>query len=143
MRPLMMAGLALAVALTAWGAFQDDSGALEAVRPEKGARSKAMKAVPPPTASRVQDKHNEDVQALVSGVTRWQERAALAPSLPSRWDSPWASQRPPPPPVPVAVEVAPPPPMAPAFPHAWAGRFNDRAIVAGPTTTWVVARSAG
>ena len=32
--------------------------------------------------------------------------------------------------------------MAPPFPHAWVGRFNDpaqRAIVSGADSTWVVA----
>lgn len=40
------------------------------------------------------------------------------------------------------VDTPPPPPMAPRFPHAWVGRFNDeavnRAVLSGPQSTWVV-----
>lgn len=82
--------------------------------------------------------------------------------------SAWASMAPPPPPpVKEAPPPPPPPPMAPRFPHAWIGRVNDetvsvaaspaavapavssasaasaprpiqRAVLAGPVSTWVV-----
>jgi hypothetical protein len=99
--------------------------------------------------------------ALTQGVTQWQARVAQeTPSKPDQ--QAWAGMRPPPPPPQrvVAQEAPPPPPppMAPRFPHAWVGRFNDepvvvaaasgasavnvpgvaRAVLTGPQATWVV-----
>lgn len=94
--------------------------------------------------------------ALQSGLGGWlarrTEAATLPPARPMTAATPsaWAAQLPPPPPAPRrVVQEAPPPPMAPRFPHAWVGRFNDesasrplqRAVVSGPVSTWVV--SAG
>lgn len=101
--------------------------------------------------------------ALISGVNQWQSRLAQVEDggqLAKLDQQAWGSMRPPPPPAPKVVYVAPPPPpppMAPRFPHAWVGRFNDepvaaaasgasgvvaqpvqRAILNGPETTWVV-----
>lgn len=111
--------------------------------------------------------------SLMDGVQRWQERGlqreqqrehvrdgvavadqSFKPALA------WASTAPPaPPPMRQRVEEeAPPPlppPMAPRFPHAWVGRFNDdaplqaassasaplpvaRAVLTSPQSTWVV-----
>ncbi len=53
-------------------------------------------------------------------------------------NSPWGSQLPPPPPPPPAPPMVP---VAPPFPHAWVGRYVDdvpRAVIAGPSTTWVL-----
>jgi hypothetical protein len=91
--------------------------------------------------------------------------AALAPRGASAWSS---MQPPPPPPAPYVAPPPPPPPTAPPFPHKWIGRYNDesadvpaaagapasaasgatavkpkpqpvqRAVVAGPTSTWVL-----
>ncbi|TAK88738.1 MAG: hypothetical protein EPO09_17735 [Aquabacterium sp.] len=106
---------------------------------------------------------------LMGGVQRWQERGqqrgdvqdgvavadqSFKPALA------WASTAPPPqPPIRQRVEEVapppPPPPMAPRFPHAWVGRFNDdaplqaassasapppvaRAVLTSPQSTWVV-----
>lgn len=103
-------------------------------------------------------------QALVDGVTRWQQRARDASPMDGvgRAAMAWASASPPPPPPPPkprAEEQAPPPPppMAPRFPHAWVGRFNEegaaqqqdgagasapgaiaRAVLTSPQNTWVV-----
>lgn len=88
--------------------------------------------------------------ALTDGVTQW--RARLQPpigtdqGMDAKGRFAWASmQAPPPPPVRAAApaqDLEPPPPMAPRFPHAWVGRFDDedaqRAVLAGPQSTWVV-----
>ncbi len=101
---------------------------------------------------------------LIEGVALWQKRQAGDGWV----DSPrsggmaWASLQPPPVRVVQAVTEAPPPPppMAPPFPHKWVGRYNDetadaaepaassasasaskpiqRAVVVGPSTTWVL-----
>lgn len=109
--------------------------------------------------------------SLMDGVQRWQERgqrrgdvqdgvAAADKSFKPALALAWASTAPPPlPPIrPRVEEVAlppPPPPMAPRFPHAWVGRFNDdaplqaassasapppvaRAVLTSPQSTWVV-----
>lgn len=56
----------------------------------------------------------------------------------------WASQSPPPPPPPSVVKpLPPPPPRAPQFAYQWVGRYVDtasRAVIAGPSQTWVVAQ---
>lgn len=80
-------------------------------------------------------------QMLAQSVAQWQSRQPLAP-WPVGTTSPWASQQPPPPPPVQVMAVEPPPPMAPPFPHAWVGRFQDdalRAVVASQDHTWVVA----
>ena len=96
--------------------------------------------------------------ALSEGVRAWRLRVSdaevLPPARPMTTSSPsaWASMAPPPPPpVKEAPPPPPPPPMAPRFPHAWIGRVNDetasaasaprpiqRAVLAGPVSTWVV-----
>lgn len=102
--------------------------------------------------------------SLMDGAQRWQQRGhelagSDAGDKPLKVAVAWASVNPPPP---VAVrhpveELAPPPPppMAPRFPHAWVGRFNDeaalqassaasaaslvaRAVLSSPQSTWVV-----
>jgi len=147
MRPPMVIGLVLALALTAWMALQEDEGAVEAVSRADGApasRAKANARTPDAKGRSAMPARKPDTgQAalLVSSVAQWQQRAALAP-WPVDQANPWDSQRPPPPPPPPVVAVEAPPPMAPPFPHAWVGRFNDeaqRAVVAGSEATWVVA----
>ncbi len=119
------------------------------------------------SGSKSEDKQDgKDVwvaSALISGVNQWQSRLAQTDDghkLTKLDQQAWGSMRPPPPPVPKVVYVEPPPPpppMAPRFPHAWVGRFNDtavasaasgasavadqpvqRAVLNGPQTTWVV-----
>jgi hypothetical protein len=104
-------------------------------------------------------------QALMDGVQRWQQRGQGTARMDGRQKlvMAWASITPPAqpsPPRPRAQEEAPPPPslMAPRFPHAWVGRFNDespapaqvvgasapamvgvaRAVLTSPQSTWVV-----
>jgi hypothetical protein len=77
---------------------------------------------------------------LVQSVAQWQARSAL-PALTIDALRPWASQQAPAPPPQAVAAVAIEPPMAPPFPHAWVGRFNDsaqRAVVASAGSTWVV-----
>ncbi len=107
--------------------------------------------------------------ALAEGVQAWRLRTTEAQALPparamtQASPSAWASMAPPPPPK--VKAPPPPPPMAPRFPHEWIGRINDdtvvaktppasasqpalaapiqrpiqRAVLAGPVSTWVVA----
>lgn len=150
MRPPMLIGLILALALTAWVALQDDDSAIEPVRRE-GMRPANASAKP--DASAKQDRRarapaggaskpaEAQAQMLAQSVAQWQSRQPLAP-WPIGTISPWASQQPPPPPPVQVVAAEPPPPMAPPFPHAWVGRFHDdalRAVVASQDRTWVVA----
>ncbi|HEX5357279.1 MAG TPA: hypothetical protein VFW93_13755 [Aquabacterium sp.] len=102
-------------------------------------------------------------QALMDGVNRWQqrERASAQEGSTHQTVVAWAGVNPPPPPAPPksvaeGAPPPPPPPMAPRFPHAWVGRFNDeslpqasgasapalavgaRAVLTSPQSTWVV-----
>lgn len=100
-------------------------------------------------------------RALMDGAQRWQQRVQGEAHVDGRQKPvpAWDSSRPPSPlPKLRAAEDAlpPPPPMAPRFPHAWVGRFNDespgppasvaeapsvavaRAVLTGPLHTWVV-----
>ncbi len=136
MRPPMLIGLILALALAGWAAWQGDDGTVEPTRQSTGPERRGGAPAAKGTARAVDDQ----AQRLVSSVAQWQARQPLLPLTPDT-AMPWASQRPPPPPPVDPVSAAPPPPMAPPFPHAWVGRFNDsakRAIVAGTDSTWVV-----
>lgn len=153
MRPPMMIGLAVALALTAWMALQDDDSAVEPVRREEGSgRRSEVKATASPGPSKrassssmaAKDPKADGLQAqtLVQSVMQWQQRASLSPWPDGAATHPWASQLPPAPPPTVLAAAPPAPPMAPPFPHAWVGRFNDeahRAIVSSADATWVVA----
>lgn len=137
MRPPMLIGLILALALTAWVALQGDDGTVEPARQGAGPDRRGGA----PAAKRSMKVDDDQAQRLVRSVAQWQSRQPLPP-LTTDTATPWSSQRPPPPPLAETVSAAPPPPMAPPFPHAWVGRFNDsanRAIVAGMDATWVVA----
>lgn len=145
MKPILWVALAAALAATAYVSIQEGDEVEAVTRgsaadaPDPSARDGRPKA---PT-SRQAPSAEADLQArskvhLVQSVSLWQAR--LQPSTPVRaLSTAWSSQQPPPPP-PEPV-LAPPPPRAPAFPHAWVGRYIDdqpRAIINGPTTTWVV-----
>jgi len=173
MRTTLMIGLAAVLGATLWLSSQDEGdGGADAVevvtsrRPADAAPATpgttSPNAAPPaapalPPAAAVQASGQASVQAaLQSGLSGWlarrTEAATLPPARPMTAATPsaWSAQLPPPPPAPRRVaQEAPPPPMAPRFPHAWVGRFNDesasrplqRAVVSGPVSTWVV--SAG
>lgn len=103
--------------------------------------------------------------SLMDGVQRWHQRVPVqdgdaATHRSAKTGLAWASTVPPPPPssrqrVEEVAPPPPPPPMAPRFPHAWVGRFNDdaplqaasaasaappvaRAVLTSPQSTWVV-----
>ena len=179
MRTPLMIGLAAVLGATLWLSSQDEGdGGADAVevvtsrRPadaapttpgttspnatapnatSTNAASPAAPALPP--AAAVQASVQAALQSGLSGwLARRTEAATLPPARPMTAATPsaWSAQLPPPPPAPRRVaQEAPPPPMAPRFPHAWVGRFNDesasrplqRAVVSGPVSTWVV--SAG
>lgn len=137
MRPPMLIGLILALALTAWVALHGDDSTVEPVRQGAGPERHGSA----PAVKRPVKADDDQAKRLVASVAQWQSRQPLPP-LPKDTVLPWDSQRPPPAPLPEVVSIAPPPPMAPLFPHAWVGRFNDpasRAIVSGADSTWVVA----
>jgi hypothetical protein len=145
MKPILWLALVAALAATAYVSTQEGDEVEAVTRgsaadaPELSTRNGRRTA----PASRQAPSAEADLQGrskahLVQSVSRWQAR--LQPSTPVRaWSTAWSSQQPPPPP-PEPV-LAPPPPRAPAFPHVWVGRYIDdqpRAIINGPTTTWVV-----
>jgi hypothetical protein len=147
----MLIGLALAVALTAWVALQEDDSAVEPVRREGSPRAEAPPRSAPstgqpkrantPSSLAAKPASESSTQLLVQSVAQWQARQTLAP-LPGGQAQPWASQMPPPPPPVQVMAAEAAPPMAPPFPHAWVGRFDDettRAIVSSPDQTWVLA----
>lgn len=137
MRPPMLIGLILALALTGWVALQGDDSTVEPARQGAGPDRRGGA----PAVKRSVKTDDDQARRLVQSVAQWQSRQPLLPLTPDA-GMPWASQRPPPPPPVETVSAVPPPPTAPPFPHAWVGRFNDsanRAIVAGTDSTWVVA----
>lgn len=161
MRTPLMIGLAAVLGATLWLSSQDEGdGGADAV--EVVTSRRPADAAPASPGTRAPDAAPASnpaaaVQAsLQSGLSGWlarrTEAATLPPARPMTAATPsaWSAQLPPPPPAPRRVaQEAPPPPMAPRFPHAWVGRFNDesasrplqRAVVSGPVSTWVV--SAG
>lgn len=170
MRTPLMIGLAAVLGATLWLSSQDEgdegADAVEVVtsrRPADAASASTGTRAPDATSSKANSpaapasNPAAAVQAsLQSGLSGWlarrTEAATLPPARPMTAATPsaWSAQLPPPPPAPRRVaQEAPPPPMAPRFPHAWVGRFNDesasrplqRAVVSGPVSTWVV--SAG
>lgn len=170
MRTPLMIGLAAVLGATLWLSSQDEGdGGADAVevvtsrRPADAAPASPGTRAPNATSLKATSTAAPAstpaaaVQAsLQSGLNGWlarrTEAATLPPARPMTAATPsaWSAQLPPPPPAPRRVaQEAPPPPMAPRFPHAWVGRFNDesasrplqRAVVSGPVSTWVV--SAG
>ena len=99
-------------------------------------------------------RQSDQLMAAVAQLQTEALRAAQKPSGASRSgksgdaakalvvSGPWGSQLPPPPPLAPPPPPAPPMvPVAPPFPHAWVGRYVDdvpRAVIAGPSTTWVL-----
>lgn len=131
-------------------------------RDEQTASSRSVTALPHSVDKRAPAMEPWQAEGLTQGVTRWKARLAGQGQSPSSAGDPsaWRSMQPPPPPRVVVADVPPPPPpppMAPRFPHAWVGRFNDeavasaasgasspahqviaRAVLTGPQSTWVV-----
>lgn len=164
MRKSMWGALIAVLAIAGWMSTQQGDDDL--VAPGKSGRQKSGEARAGQAGARgaagTKAVARSDVPAtdswvarnLIAGVQAWQQRAGLQPldkGVPLAWAS---NAPPPPPPPPPEVAPPPPPPMAPPFPHRWVGRFNDepapaasgatagpavqRAVVAGPLTTWVV-----
>lgn len=175
MRTPLMIGLAAVLGATLWLSSQDEGdGGADAVevvtsrRPADAAPASPGTRAPDATSPNATSSKATSTAApasnpaaavqasLQSGLGGWLARRTEATTLPparpmtAATPSAWSAQLPPPPPAPRRVaQEAPPPPMAPRFPHAWVGRFNDesasrplqRAVVSGPVSTWVV--SAG
>lgn len=149
----LLIGVAVVAGLSLYVSMQSDD---ELLAPSK-AGSRAAPHTSTQTAAMAKAAPIDAVvaSALIQGVAMWQARgidqADPIGHVPLSPLSAWAGVRPPAPPPSTVVEASnepPPPPMAPRFPHAWVGRFNDesatsklsvdRAVVAGPRTTWVV-----
>jgi len=131
-------------------------------RGDQTASSRSVTTLPRSVDKRAPAMEPWQAEGLTQGVTRWQARlAGQGKGVSSAGDpSAWRSMQPPPPPRVVVANAPPPPPpppMAPRFPHAWVGRFNDeavasaasgasapaprgiaRAVLTGPQSTWVV-----
>lgn len=167
MRKSMWGALIVVVAVTGWMSTQqgDDELVAPGKAGRKGAAQASPGRAGVRTTASTKAAARSDLPAadswvarnLIAGVQAWQQRAGLN-SMDKGTPLAWASNAPPPPPPP-PPEVAPPPPppMAPPFPHRWVGRFNDepvlvasgasgastgtglqRAVLAGPVSTWVV-----
>lgn len=163
MRQPLMWGLAVVLGLTLWLSTQDDDAAVPAGRQREpvAARGAGRPAAPRAEPAAERPGHGGAVAAargasappgddarLLAAVVRWQQRVASGPAPGKPPGNAWRAVVPPPPPPP--PETAPAPPQAPPFPHRWIGRFEDtvnaasaprarqRAIVAGPVSTWVV-----
>ena len=146
----LLIGVAVVAGLSLYVSMQSDD---ELLAPSK-AGSRAAPRTSTQTAAMAKAAPIDAVvaSALIQGVARWQARGIGQGDPVGRAPlSAWAGVRPPaPPPSPVVApsNEPPPPPMAPRFPHAWVGRFNDesvsntlpvdRAVVSGPRSTWVV-----
>lgn len=169
MRQPLMWVLAVVLGLTLWLSMQDDDTALPAARQRDPAAVRGDGRPPAPGAEPAVGQPADrrpvperaraaaggastppaDDARVLAAVVRWQHRVASAPASGKVPGGAWRAVVPPPPPPP--PEAAPPPPQAPPFPHRWIGRFEDtvagasaprarqRAIVAGPVSTWVVA----
>lgn len=145
-KPLLFALVAALVA-TLWVALQDSGDTVEAVKSSGKAASPAHRDSSPnprPTALA-----HESVQAvptptkgmadLSRAVSIWRQRDPIALKDDSQLKA-WGPSLPPPPVVSAKTEnVTIQAPIAPRFPHAWVGRFNDMAVVSGPQSTWVLA----
>lgn len=118
------------------GAARQDEPAAAGPRGAAGGPGAAVsaRAASQPTPAQARD------LALWAEAWAWRSaRSWPATAADARWA--WASQQPPPPPPPPPPPQEPAPPMAPRFPYAWVGRFVDeapRAVIAGPTGTWVL-----
>lgn len=150
MRASLWVGLLVMVGASVFLSIQDEDEIEPVTR--AGARPEARSTQAEPrrrggasgSAEAAQHQQEEARQrAFVQSVQRWQQRLHDGAPDPgkdaSRRTAGWRSQQapavaPPPPP-------PPPPPMAPPFPHAWIGRYDDdaqRAVIAGSARTWVV-----
>lgn len=158
MKPPLLVGLAVVLGATIWASMQED----DAVEPTRADDAR------PAARSTATQRPKESQQVswaqtqLMDGVLLWQKRRDG-----DGWgDGPrptsvaWASLLPPTPVQAAQSEKDVPPPVAPPFPHKWLGRYNDeavgvqepvvgassvgvvrtvqRALVAGPSTTWVL-----
>lgn len=160
MKPILWVGLVLVAGASAYLSQQEPTDVDVVARADRAGDSKptgpsgspsaqgtsrratAVAAAPGVTPQAAQQLAQQR-QALVVAVAAWQPRtqgqADSARRLDQTGQAAWASQQPPPPPP--AMAPPPPPPEAPAFTHAWVGRYVDtqpKAILAGPTRTWVV-----
>jgi hypothetical protein len=144
MRQPLMWGLAVVLGLTLWLSTQDDDAAVPAGRQREPVAARGEGRPAAPRAEPVAERSADDAR-LLAAVVRWQQRVASGPAPGKPPGNAWRAVVPPPPP-----ETAPAPPQAPPFPHRWIGRFDDtvngasaprarqRAIVAGPVSTWLV-----
>lgn len=142
MRAALWVALVMAAGASLYLSRQEDETAVLVERPDASPRRHAAPQVAAGIVATTKDAGRQD--ELVKAVDAWTRRmAALNQPVPVG-DMPgtaWAAQQPPPPPSPRLDPAASAPPMAPPFPHAWIGRYVDtvpRAVISGPSRTWVV-----
>ncbi len=149
MKPMLWIALVGTVAAAVFVSSQESSDVEPVVRGPGDARSASRQATTPASTPSAKSSLNMTLlgRSLNDWATRRQvpqssEASASALALRSGDLVAWASQQPPPPPPPPPYKPPPPPPpMAPAFSHAWVGRYvdnADRAVIAGASQTWVV-----
>lgn len=165
MKPIMWGALALTLAATVWLSSQDNGDIEPVVR--GGDQASRQRSAPGPDGQRSSTTNRgnstgEQVggqagkkapdEALVQSLNAWLKQRVSHGSGVDNTTAPWpraamnawASQSPPPPPPPPVVKpLPPPPPRAPQFSYQWVGRYVDtasRAVIAGPSQTWVVAQ---
>lgn len=144
-KPLLFA-LVAALTVTLWVSSQDGGDTVEAVKSSGAAaspvhhesargREPSSRAGASLPAERAESNQAPDLSRAVSA---WRQREPIA----LKDDSQLKAWGPSLPPLVVQAKAESPPiqaPKAPRFPHAWVGRFNDMAVVAGPQSTWVLA----
>lgn len=154
-KPLLIA-LVAALAATLWAASHDGGDTVEAVKSSGASASPGRKgegslptkptslvarSIAPVASVAARGGASQPALTLTQDIAAWKQREPIGLKTDGELKA-WGASLPPPPAViqPVIKQVsAPPPPQAPRFPHAWVGRFNDMAVVAGPLSTWVVA----
>lgn len=135
MNKVLMGGLVASLAATLWVASGDDDATVEPVK-SSGASSAPGRKAAMATASAARDPRRYAAD-MAQSLAAWQSRPPLAAKTPAQWQA-WGPALPPPPPAKVVSSGPPPDPIAPRFPHAWVGRFNDQAVVSGTHSTWVL-----
>lgn len=161
MKPMLLLALAATVGATVFVSTQESAdiepvvngspaaraGAPERARPRPSSANQAsnQRTGPSEGASSTQLTHlGHSLQAWATRLSRTEGQAAAPSAKATRTGdmAAWFSQQPPPPPPPPPYKPPPPPPpTAPAFGHAWVGRYVDnvdRAVVASASQTWVV-----
>lgn len=158
MRPILWAGLLAVCGMSLYVASQGDEAEVEVLARGNGRAAATTQgdathrrlggAAQPegrsatPAQGGASEADGATAHRLALALEAWQERIVERgnwPALDARSKGAWGSQMLP---LPAPSEtLLPPPPVAPSFPYQWVGRYVDgasRAIIAGPSSTWVL-----